>query len=271
MTNTTGSSRYPFYLLLCGGALLAAAGSYFYLSQRSDSEISEPAAAATQQADTAMAAAGMNAADRKATEAIVRAYILDHPEIITEAVALLQGRDMAQRVASVGDALTTAFAGDAAGNPKGDVTVVEFSDYNCGYCRSSVADVERLLGADKNIRLVYREVPILAQSSRDAALWALAAAKQGKHDAFHKAMFSGGKPDANTIRIAATTAGMNIAAASAFAASDAAQAEVESNLAMMQKIGFGGTPTFVIGGKVLEGAQGYERLKNAVDDARKSL
>ncbi len=271
MTHTINSSRYPLYLLLSGAALLAAAGSYFYLSARSSSVNSEPVAAATQQAETAMAAAGMNADDRKATEAIVRAYILDHPEIITEAVALLQSRDMAQRVASVGDALTTAFAGDAAGNPKGDVTVVEFSDYNCGYCRSSVADVERLIGTDKNIKLVYREVPILVQSSRDAALWALAAAKQGKHDAFHKAMFSGGKPDANTIRIAATTAGMDMAAASAFAASDAAQAEVESNLAMMQKIGFGGTPTFVIGGKVLEGAQGFERLKSAVDEARKSL
>jgi protein-disulfide isomerase len=271
MTNTTSASRIPLYLLLIGGALLAAVGSYFYLSQRSGAQGAEPPAAAAQQADAAIAKAGMNGDDRKATEAIVRAYILEHPEIITEAVAILQGRETAGRLSSIGPALTAAFAGDAAGNPKGDVTVAMFTDYNCGYCRSSVADVERLIGADKNIKLVYREVPILDQSSRDAALWALAAAKQGKHDAFHKAMFAGGKPGADSIRIAAQTAGMNISAAQAFTASDEAKAELESNLAMMQKIGFGGTPTFIIGDKILEGAQGYDRLKEAVDTARKSL
>ncbi len=270
MTDTKGNSRFPLYLLLIGGALLGIIGSYFYLSQRNEAGNSDPSTAASQQADKAMATAGMNGDDRKATEAIVRAYILDNPEIISEAVAILQGREAGKRLDSVGSALTTAFAGDAAGNPKGDVTVVEFSDYNCGYCRSSVADVERLIGSDKNIKLVYREVPILAQSSRDAALWALAAAKQGKHDAFHKAMFNGGKPGADSIRIAAQTAGMDIAAAQSFAASDEAKTEVEANLAMMQKIGFGGTPTFVIGDQVLEGAQGYDRLKDAVDTARKA-
>jgi protein-disulfide isomerase len=271
MTNTTSASRIPLYLLLIGGALLAAVGSYFYLSQRGGAQGAEPPAAAAQQADAAIAKAGMSGDDRKATEAIVRAYILEHPEIITEAVAILQGRETAGRLSSIGPALTTAFAGDAAGNPKGDVTVAMFTDYNCGYCRSSVTDVERLIGADKNIKLVYREVPILDQSSRDAALWALAAAKQGKHDAFHKAMFSGEKPSADSIRIAAQTAGMNISAAQAFTASDEAKAELESNLAMMQKIGFGGTPTFIIGDKILEGAQEYDRLKEAVDTARKSL
>ncbi len=271
MTNTTSGSRLPLYLLLIGGALLGTIGSYFYLTQRDKAQGAEPQAEAVQQADAAMAAAGMNSDDRKATEAIVRAYILENPEIISEAVAILQGRETEGRLTSIGPALTSAFAGDAAGNPKGDVTVVEFTDYNCGYCRSSVADVERLIGADKNIKLVYREVPILDQSSRDAALWALAAAKQGKHDAFHKAMFSGGKPGPGSIRIAAQTAGMDISAAQAFAASDEARAEIESNLAMMQKIGFGGTPTFIIGNKVLEGAQGYERLKDAVATARKSL
>lgn len=270
LTNATGNSRLPFFLLLIGVALLSAAGAYFYLSQNGEASGPAPSAAALQQADTAVAAANMSNVDRKATEAIVRAYILENPEIITEAVAILQGRETGNRLSSVGAALTTPFAGDAAGNPNGDVTVVEFTDYNCGYCRSSVADIERLIGSDKNIKLVYREVPILAQSSRDAALWALAAAKQGKHDAFHKAMFAGEKPDEASIKRAATAAGLDMSAALAFARSSDANAELDANLAMMQKIGFGGTPTFIIGNQVLEGAQGYDRLKEAVVAARKA-
>lgn len=268
MTQTERSSRLPLYLLLIGGFLLGIAGTYIFMSQGSAG--GDANTAASQQADAAIAASGMSSADRKATEAIVRAYILENPEIITEAVAILQSRELGGRVASVGPALTTAFADDVAGNPNGDVTVVEFTDYNCGYCRSSVADVEKLLKSDKNIKLIYRELPILAQSSRDAALWALAAAKQGKHDAFHKAMFSGESPSENSIKKAAQIAGMDLKVAQAFAVSPEAQAEIDANLDMKQKIGFGGTPTFVIGDQVLEGAQGYDRLKEAVDAARKA-
>ncbi len=268
MTQTERSSRLPLYLLLFGGFLLGIAGTYIFMSQGSAGEVENTTA--SQQADAAIATAGMNNDDRKATEAIVRAYILENPEIITEAVAILQGRELGGRVASVGPALITAFAGDVAGNPNGDVTVVEFTDYNCGYCRSSVADVEKLIQSDKNIKLIYREVPILGQSSRVAALWALAAAKQGKHDGFHKAMFSGEKPSENSIRTAAQIAGMDIAAAQNFAASPEAQAELDANVAMIQKLGVSGTPTFVIGDQILEGAQGYDRLKQAVAAARKA-
>lgn len=124
------------------------------------------------------------------------------------------------------------------------------------------------MAGDGNIRLVYRELPILSASSRDAALWALAAAKQGKHAAFHKAMFTGGRPDATSIKAAAVRAGLNLPAAEKFAASREAVAEVDANLAMMQQIGFGGTPTFIIGDQILEGALGYGALKAAVAKAR---
>jgi protein-disulfide isomerase len=250
--------------------LLGALGIYLFAIRPHSAETLASSKRAAQQADSAVAAAGMNAADRNAIEAIVRAYILEHPEIITEAVAVLQSRDLGKRLASVGTGLTTAFAGDAAGNKNGDVTVVEFTDYNCGYCRSSVADVEKLVATDKNIRLVYREVPLLADTSRDAALWALAAAKQGKHDAFHRAMFSIGAPDEGPIMQAAGMAKLNIPAAIQFTKSAEASEELDANIAMMQKIGFTGTPTFVIGDQILEGAQGYEKLKAAVQAARKS-
>ena len=116
-------------------------------------------------ANKAQIAAGMNDEERKATEAVVRAYILEHPEIITEAVEILQQREMVNRLAVVGDKLRKPFAGAEFGNPQGDVTIVKFTDYNCGPCRASVADLRKLVEQDKNVRVVIREVPILSQTS----------------------------------------------------------------------------------------------------------
>lgn len=252
-----------FVLLLIGGYLLWRAPA----QDAQDDQIASQAAATS--ADEAVAAAGMSDAERKATEAVVRAYILEHPEIIPEAVEILQKRDVAKRLTAAGSLVTRPFPGAEAGNPKGDITIVEFTDYNCGFCRASVADVQRLLKSDGNIRLVYRELPILSQSSRDAALWALAAAKQGKHKAFHDALFAGGRANEATIMAAARSAGLDVSAARQFAASAEAAKEVERNLAMMQQIGFNGTPTFIIGDQILEGALGYDALKAAVAKARK--
>ena len=268
MTNQM-TSRTPLILILSATLLLAATGAYLFWPKTAVS-VQEPAGAASDAATKAAAAAGMNANDRKATEAIVRAYILENPEIITEAIGVLQKREATKRLTAAGSELTEPFPGAEFGNPNGDVTLVEFTDYNCGFCRSSVADVQKLIDSDSNIRVVIREVPILSATSRDAALWALAAAKQGKHKAFHDAMFSGGRPDAQSIRAAASKAGMNLAAAEKFANSREAIAEVESNIAIMQQVGFGGTPTFIIGDQILEGAVGLDALKAAVAKARKA-
>jgi protein-disulfide isomerase len=261
--------RTPLILILSATLLLAAIGACLFWPEDSMS-VQEPAGAASEEAAKAVAAAGMSADDRKATEAIVRAYVLENPEIITEAIGVLQKREATQRLSAAGSKLTEPFPGAEFGNPNGDVTLVEFTDYNCGYCRSSVADVQKLIDSDSNIRVVIRELPILSASSRDAALWALAAAKQGKHKAFHDAMFSGGRPDAQSIRAAASKAGMNLAAAEKFARSSEAMAEVESNIAIMQQVGFGGTPTFIVGDQILEGAVGFDALKAAVAKARKA-
>lgn len=262
------TNRFPMIFAAVALTLLLAIGAYLFWRTNPDVQADAGAKEASVAADKALSVAGMNADDRKATEAVVRAYILDHPEIISEAVEILQQRQTTQRLQASAGAIAKPFYSAEAGNPDGDITVVEFTDYNCGYCRSSIADVERLLADDKGIRLVYREVPILSSTSRDAALWALAAAKQGKHRAFHKAMFTGDRPDATTITAAATRAGLNLAAAQKFVASPEAVAEVDGNLAIMQQVGFGGTPTFIIGNQILEGALGYDALKAAVAKAR---
>lgn len=272
MADELNNNRIPLLIALAGALLLIGVGAYVFVSNRNSVErgsVEQKTELASSVADDAVAAAGMSDKDRKATEALVRAYILEHPEIITEAVEILQQRDIAKRLTAAGSTIATPFPGAEAGNPDGDVTIVEFTDYNCGFCRASVADVQRLLRDDGNIRLVYRELPILSQTSRDAASWALAAAKQGKHKAFHDAMFAGGRPDAQTIRAAASKAGMDMTAAEKFASSQQAEAEIKSNLEMMQQVGFNGTPTFIIDDQILEGALGYDALKSAVEKARK--
>jgi protein-disulfide isomerase len=273
MTETTSTNRTPLAIAVAAALILALVGGYLFWQkapavERGSTE--QKTGLALSAADSAVAAAGMSDKQRKATEALVRAYILENPEIITEAVEILQQREIAQRLTAAGNRIATPFPGAEAGNPKGDVTIVEFTDYSCGFCRASVADVQRLTEDDSGVRVVYRELPILSPASREAAAWALAAARQGKHKAFHDAMFAAGRPETQTIRIAAARAGLNIAAAEKFVASTEAKTEIEQNLAMMQQIGFNGTPTFIIGDQILEGALGYDALKAAVAKVREA-
>ncbi len=207
---------------------------------------------------------------RTGGQANVRDYILTNPEIIREAAAALQTKEMMAKVGPLLKKIEAPFPGAEAGNPKGDIKLVEFTDYGCGYCRSSIADVERLVAEDKNIHLVYRELPILSPASREAALWALAAAKQGKHAAYHKAMFEGDPPSPESINAAVEAAGLDKAAAKAFVLSPEAEKELDTNIAISQNAGFGGTPTFIIGDQIVDGARGYDALKAAVAQARKS-
>lgn len=271
MTEHAQNRRIILATLVAGLTILLALAAYIFWptpAQVRPFNVVPTADGATKSADEAVAAAGMSPADRRATEALVKAYILENPEIITDAVAILQRREVSKRLTAAGNEIAKPFPGAEAGNPKGDITIVEFTDYNCGFCRASVPDVQRLLKSDGNIRLVYRELPILSQSSRTAALWALAAARQGKHKAFHDALFAGGRAEESNIVAAARTARLDIDAARKFAASPEASQEIERNLAMMQQIGFNGTPTFIIGDQILEGALGFDALKSAVEKAR---
>ena len=228
------TKHLPLLFALLGGILLGAAGTYLFKGQ------------------------------------IVRSAILANPEMIPEAIELLNKKESQKRLATVDDKLSQPYSGAVAGNPNGDVTVVKFTDYNCGYCRASLAHVDQLIGSDKGVKIVYREMPILAESSKTAALWALAAAKQNKYSAFHKAMFDGGRVSDASIQSAAQSAGLDMAAAQAVVASQEAVSELQSNVGMMQQLGFNGTPTFIIGDQIMEGLQDYEILQAAVDKAREA-
>ncbi|PXW69534.1 protein-disulfide isomerase [Blastomonas natatoria] len=227
-----------------------------------------PDNAAMQDADKAAAAAGFDTRDKAAIEAIVRAYILDNPEIIPEAIEQLRGKQAAKRIASVRSDIETPYAGAFAGNPDGDVVLAEYSDFACGFCRQSVADVARLIGEDKNLKIVFHELPILSDESRIAANWGMAAAQQGKYYAFYKAMFAAGRPSQATIEQAAKTAGLDMGAARSFVASKQAEQVLDDNIRIAQQLEFSGTPSWVVGNRVLNGAVGYDELKSAITEAR---
>ncbi len=206
--------------------------------------------------------------DQAAIEEIVRNYILEHPEILPQAMERLQARENGKQVASAGDALSTPFPGAVLGNPNGSVTLVEFTDYACGYCRTSVPEVEALIAANPDLKVVIRELPILSPASADAARWSLAAAEQGKFEAFHKAMFAAGRPSAETIEAAATRAGLDLGRARKVIAEPRVAAEIDRNLNFARQLRIDGTPSWVIGEQLMAGAVGQKVLQDAIDAAK---
>jgi protein-disulfide isomerase len=201
-------------------------------------------------------------------EQTVRAYLLEHPEVLREASQRLQQRELGKAVQANRAAFETPFAGAWAGAANGDVTLVEFFDYACGYCRKSNADVDRLLREDPKLKVVWREWPVLGQDSERAAVASLAAAQQGKYRTFFDTLFAAGRPTADALARAQQAAGVNPAAVAQLQASPAVRDELAKNYQLAQSIGATGTPTFVVGDEVLQGAVGYEALKEAVEKAR---
>ena len=197
----------------------------------------------------------------------VRDYILEHPEILPQAMERLQQREMNARLAPMRSDVVIPFPGAVLGNPEGSTVLVEFSDYACGYCRQSLADVEALIAADPQLKVVIREYPILSPESLAAARMALAAAEQGKYAAFHKAMFAEGRPSPATIRAAANKSGLDVARAEKVAASAVVETELRRTMQMAEALGFSGTPSWVAGGEALAGAVGRDQLALALKSA----
>ena len=225
-------------------------------------------AAAAGTALAVQAPAAVTATDKAAIEKIVHDYILDHPEIIPQAVEKLQAKRMSTTIESSRGTLETPYAGAWEGAANADVTVVEFFDYACGYCRASLPDLAKLVAGDAKVKVVYRELPILSEESSDAAKVSLLAAERGQYMAYHKALYGAGRVSRDTILTAAAKAGITKADAESAIASSKYDAEIQSNIALAQKLQASGTPTFVIGGQVLGGAVGYDALKAAVATTR---
>jgi protein-disulfide isomerase len=221
------------------------------------------------------------AGERGRTERLVRDYILAHPEVLLESVDRYNARERSKAesaqsaaaekaLATIGPRVSTPYAGAFAGNPDGDVTVVAFMDYACGYCRASLPAIDELLKKDPKVRIVYREIPVLGPESVTAARWALAAAEQGKFLAFHSALYAMDGPSDANIAAAAKLAKLDLPRAEAAIQSKSVEAELRSNAEFGKKLQMTGTPTWVVGDKyVLSGARDYAGLAEAVAAARK--
>lgn len=241
------SSRPALPLILSGIALLLAGGAAGFTFGRS----------------------GGAPTDKAAIETVVREYILAHPEILPEAMENLRKKETDKQIAATGDKLEVAFPGAVMGNPNGTVTLVEFTDFACTYCRQSMADVEALIAANPDLKVVIRELPIIASTSADAARWGLAAAQQGKYPEFHKAMFAAGRTDAISIEAAARAVGLDLDRARKFIDDPKVKAELAGNLELARQLGIDGTPSWVVGEQLLSGAVGRDVLGKAIAEARK--
>ncbi|MEH3036495.1 MAG: DsbA family protein [Sphingomonas adhaesiva] len=205
----------------------------------------------------------LNGADRARVERVVRDYVLANPELIPQAMQKLQEKDAARAVAASRGAITEPYAGAWIGNPKGDVTLVEYYDYNCGFCRASLPVIDQLVAGDRNLRIVFKELPVLSEESRVAARAALAAATQGRFKAFHDALYAAGPVSDATIAQAAKASGVDVAKVPADA-----DAVIRENMETAAKLGINGTPSWVVGDQVLTGALPIDRLREAIAKAR---
>ena len=245
-------------------AVAGAGAGWWFESQRSGS-----AEDTDVQLEASLASAGIDGKERAAIEGLVRSYILEHPEVLPQAMERLQQREAAAQIAPMRGALETPFPGAVLGNPNGKVTLVEFTDFACTYCRQSVKALEGLIAKNPDLRVVIRELPIIAPESAPAARMALAAAAQGRYAAYHKGMFEGPRPSEQSIAAAAQAAGMDLAAARTFTARSDVEDELKRNLDLARQLGVNGTPAWVIGDRMIHGAVPAQDLQAAIDATRK--
>jgi protein-disulfide isomerase len=216
-------------------------------------------------------------AQADAVRALVRDYILQNPEIITEAVKVLQERDRvqtAEKQRQAAAALKSDILFDPStptlGNPKGDVTIVEFFDYRCGYCKQVAPAIAKLLEEDRNVRLVLKEFPILGPESVVATRAALAAVKQGKYAPFHWALIGAkGQLDEPQIMRIAGQVGLDIKQLRMDMAAPEIETMIKRSFALAEALQIRGTPAFIIGDELVPGAVDLDALKSLVAKARK--
>jgi protein-disulfide isomerase len=196
---------------------------------------------------------------------IVRQGLLSDPKILSDAVDALRDAQYEPVLSTNRAAIETPFASSWRGAAKPEVTLVEFFDYACPYCKASNPSVDRLLKEDPGLRVVYRELPILGPDSVTAARLSLEASKLGRFAKFHDTLWEAGRPAPATNAAAAQAAGIPPKPQE----DPEIEAELKRNFQLAGQLGATGTPLFVVGNKVMNGAVGYDTLKAAIAAARK--
>lgn len=215
-------------------------------------------------------------ADRKRIEKIVREYLIRNPEVLVEAMQALEAKREAEREAAAQSSIRKnrrriyADSEDpVGGNPEGDVTIVEFFDYRCGFCKRAAPAVEEALAKDKGIRVVYKEFPILGPNSVLAARAALASRAQGRYLAFHRALMAARiSYDEKSVMKLAASLGLDTARLKQDMQSPQIQALIERNRALARSLGIRGTPAFIVGERLFPGALTPRQLARMIEQAR---
>lgn len=213
--------------------------------------------------------------DRGAVEKIVRDYLMENPEIIAEALTELDRREKeaaeAARVQALTDSADVLFNSTrqvVLGNPEGSITLVEFFDYNCGYCKRAYGDMVKLIDEHPDLKVVLKEFPVLGQGSVEAAQVAVAvnSVAPEKYSAFHEALLlSRGQANQSSALAAATGVGIAEDDLRAAMKTDEAGQTIEEVYSLANRLGLTGTPSYVVGNEVVMGAVGYEQLSEKID------
>ena len=222
-----------------------------------------------------------SADQKQEIEGIVKNYLLQHPEVMQDVMTELEKRQKAAEAeknrAAVADNNATIFSSPhqvVLGNPQGNVTMVEFFDYNCGYCKHALSDMLTLLKTDPNLKFVLKEFPVLGEGSVEAAHVAVAARMQDatgkKYIEFHQKLLGGrGPADKARALAAAKEVGFDMARIEKDMGSDEVKKTIDENLKLADLIGVNGTPSYVVGEEVVVGAVGLDALKEKIAAERK--
>lgn len=219
-----------------------------------------------------------NAVDltRADVELIIKEYIQNNPEVILDSVEAYgrkqENASQEERQKAVDEHIGWALENDklpVAGNPEGDVTIVEFYDYNCGYCKKAMSDVTTLLEEDKNVKFVFVEMPILGRTSELAARWAIAADNQEHFLEYHIGLMQNRGPiDEDMLEKLGKDIGMDVAQMRKDAESPETDRLIAEKSSKASAMGISGTPAFIIDGKLYGGYIGLDALRRAVQEAR---
>ena len=230
-------------------------------------------------ATPAVAETTFDASQREEIEKIIRSYLVENPAVLQEALAALEKKqEQDQLIAeqrAVDDNKELLFNSPlsfVAGNPDGDVTLVEFFDYNCGYCKRSLADILELIESDPKLRVVFKEWPVLGEGSVDAARVATAVFRQGPYMDFHLAMMGSRAPaNKETALATAERLGYDMDRIKEDLADPQLDAAIAESYALSNALELGGTPTFVVGNEVVRGAVGIDQMRQKIAQAREAL
>lgn len=204
-------------------------------------------------------------------------YLLNNGSVILESVnkyqAELEEKDRKEAAVKAKEFMNTLKDQKdlaMAGNPKGDITIVEFFDYNCGYCRKALEEIQTVLKDDKNVKVVFKDMPILGPPSLEAAKWSLAAIPQGKYFEYHTAILNhNGPKDAQSLESIAKKIGLDVKKLKEDKDDPAIEARLNDQVEAARNVGINGTPGFIIAGEVYPGYMPAAQIETIIKEARK--